>query len=192
MASLLFAFVAVLLFSTGARDQIIVARLSETLGSKARPAVPLLLIACIVSAGTAAIMTAAGASIAAILPSAAKTMLVALALLLAAGELLWPNRMATPEEPTRSVAAIGAVLFLRQLTDAARFAIFALAAATGVPWLAGFGGALGAMLALTAAWWMAGEWEALLPLRLIRVALGVVTGVLAIVIGLSARGLIGA
>ena len=83
------------------------------------------------------------------------------------------------------------VLLAGQLTDAARFFVLALAVATGTPAFAAVGGALGSGAVLTAAWALASDWEARLPLRALRLAVGGLFGIAAIVVGLSARGLIG-
>jgi putative Ca2+/H+ antiporter (TMEM165/GDT1 family) len=186
MPSFLFAFVAVLLVSIGARDQLLVARLTQVLGRRAS----LLLLACTSVAAISALMAWAGHAIAALVPPSGKAMLVAIALFMAAVELFWPNREKTPKEPTRSLFAFGLVILARQLGDAARFLVFALAVATGVPWLAGAGGALGGCAALALGWVMAGELEAKWPLRAIRIVLGTVILLAALFIGLSARGIV--
>ena len=186
MPSFLFAFVAVLLVSIGARDQLLIARLAQALGRRAS----LLLIACASAVAISALMAWGGAAIAAIVPPSGKAMLVAIALFLAAVELFWPNREKTPKEPTRSLFAFGIVILARQLGDAARFLVFALAAATGVPWLAGAGGALGGCAALALGWMLAGDLETKWPLRAIRGVLGTVILITALFIGLSARGII--
>lgn len=187
MASFLLAFVAVALVSLGSRDQLLIARLSDKLGSGAA----LLAAGCLAAAASATAMAWAGQAIAALLAEDARTMLVALALLLAAAELAWPNRERAPAEPTRSFAAVALVLFARQLGDGARFLIFALAVATASPVLAGAGGALGGAAAVTLGWAAGAELEARLPLRTIRIALALVLAIAAIALGLSARGVIG-
>ncbi len=186
MSSLFFAFIAVLLGTIGARDQRIVAHFSSA--SRRGPGV---LAAAIVSAALSAMaMALAGQVISSLLPDPAKAMLVAIALLFAAIELAWPARYATPEEPTRSLAAIVIVLMARQFGDGARFLVFAIAAATGAPVLAGIGGALGVALALAAAWAAGEETVARAPLRAIRLVLAAFALVLAVMAGLSARGIV--
>ena len=186
MPSLFFAFIAVMLGTIGSRDQLIVAHFSSA--SKRGPGV---LAAAIVSATLSAMaMALAGQVISSLLPDAAKTMLVAIALLFAAIELAWPARHHAPEEPTRSLAAIIIVLMARQVGDGARFLVFAIAAATGAPVLAGVGGALGGALALAAAW-AAGEATLdRVPLRAMRLALAAGALVMAVVAGLDARGIV--
>ncbi|MFA6219760.1 MAG: hypothetical protein WC692_08260 [Erythrobacter sp.] len=186
MTSLLFAIVASFLAATGARDQLLVAALRERLG----PSAALLAVALASSAGTAAIAAWLGGRLALALSQDAATMFVAIALLLAAFECAWPGRFRKPVEPTRSLGAIAIVLFARQLTDAARFLVLALAAAFASPPLAGLGGAVGGGAAVALGWAMGGELERQLPLRRLRVALAALLFAVACVVGLSARGLL--
>ncbi len=183
MDSFLFALVVVFLTSMGGRDQLLVARLSEALGQNRA----LLGVAMAVCAATAAVMAYAGASIAAMLPGPARQMLIAIALAVAGAELLWPVKLKHAAEPTRSLGAIALVLGARQIGDAARFAIFALAAATVLAPMAGLGGALGGAGALYLGWSLGDSLERGLPLRLIRLVLGGVAILLAAVIAVQAR-----
>ena len=184
MDSFLFAFAAVLLLSIGGRDQIMVARFSAKLGQSGA----LLGVAVLVSAASAGVMAYAGAHIAVLLPVPAQHMLIAIALAIAALELFWPVRLREATEPTRSLGAIGIVLFARQIGDAARFAVFAFAAATVLAPLAWLGGALGGAGAMLLAWTLQGELEDRFPLRRVRIALGIVVLLIAAWIALSARG----
>ncbi len=186
MDSFLLPLIATFLISLGGRDQLTVARLADQLG----PSNGLLATGALVSAITATIMAISGFIIARMLPGPAKQMLVAFALIAAAVELFWPVRIKRPKEPTRSLGAIGAVLFFRQIGDAARFAIFAFAAATVLAPMAAVGGALGGTVALFLGWTMRGELERKFPLRAIRIALGTVIAIIGVIIGLSARSLI--
>lgn len=187
MASFLFAFVAVALVSLGSRDQLLIARLVESLGRGAGLLAAGLLAALL----SAATMAWAGDAIAQLLPADAQAMLVGIALLLSAAELAWPNRERPPAEPTRSFVAVAIVLLARQFGDGARFLVFALAAATASPLLAGAGGALGGAVAVTLGWSLGGELERRVPLRAIRVGLAAALLLVAIGIGLDARGIIG-
>jgi len=186
MSGFLFAFVAVLLTSLGSKDQLLVARYSEHFGRDAR----LLLLGGAIAFVTAAAMGWGGHYVASILPSKGKTMLVAMALLLASVELFWPNREKALKEPTRSLGAVGLVLAYRQFGDASRFLIFAFAAGSALPFFAGAGGALAGALSILIGWLMAAELVEKLPLRTIRIVLGVMTLISAIYLGLSARGLL--
>ena len=187
MPSFFLALIAVLVTSIGSRDQLLVAQLSRRLGR----GYSLLVTGWLVVIATAAIMAWAGHAAAQILPGEGKTMLVAIALVLAGAELAWPNRVKAAKEPTRSLGAIALVLFSRQLGDAGRFLIFAISAATGAPVLAGIGGALGAGAAVTIGWLMAESLEDERPLRPVRLGLAGIILLAGIIIGLSARGLIG-
>lgn len=187
MPSFFLAFIAVLATSIGSRDQLLVAQLSHRLGR----GYGLLMTGWLVTIVTAGIMAWAGQAAAQILPGEGKTMLVAIALVLAAAELAWPNRVNAAKEPTRSLGAIALVLFSRQMGDAGRFLIFAIAASTGVPQLAGIGGALGGMAAVTTGWLMAAALASERPLRAVRRVLAGIVLLAGVIIGLSARGLIG-
>ena len=183
MDSFLFALVVVFLTSTGGRDQLLVARLSVSLGQSSA----LLAVAMAVCAMTATVMAYAGASISAMLPGPAQQMLIAMALAIAAVELFWPVKLKQPSEPTRSLGAIALVLGVRQVGDAARFAIFALAAATVLAPMAGLGGALGGAGALYLGWSLGESLQRGLPLRMIRIVLGCVAMTVALVVAAQAR-----
>ena len=187
MTSLLFAMVASFLTATGARDQLLVARLAGVLGAST----PLLVVALASSAVTAGIAAWAGAWLARTMSEDAATMFVAIALLLAAVECAWPNREKTPREPTRSLGALAIVLFARQLTDASRFLVAAFAVVFAYWPLAGLGGALGGGGAVAVGWSLGLALEDKLPLRAIRIALALILFILAAITGLSARGTIG-
>ncbi|WP_284126635.1 TMEM165/GDT1 family protein [Parerythrobacter aestuarii] len=184
MSSFLFGFALVLLVSIGARDQLLVARMDGRTG-------PGILVAgCIAAIASASLMAWAGDRIAHMLFPAAREMLVALALLAAVVELLWPNRSKAPKEPTHSIFAAFLVLLARQIGDAGRFLVFALAAVTALPSLVATGGALGGIAALTLGWIMGTQLEEALPLRAIRLVLAMVLAGVALFFGLTARGMI--
>jgi MFS family permease len=186
MDSFLFALLAVVLLSLGARDQLLMARLSETRGGDGT----LLITGIVVSIVSAAAMAISGAWIAALLPGPARQMLIAFALLAAAFELVWPVKMKEPKEPTRSLGAFAIVLGIAQFRDAARFAVFAFAAATLSAPLAGFGGAIGGAAALYLGWSLGNELESW-PLRPIRWVLAGLAAIAGVVMALMARGILG-
>lgn len=187
MSSLLFALVGSFVAAVGARDQILVARLRATLG----PSVGLFVIASVSATATAFIAAWVGGELSQIMSASAATMFVAFALLAASVELAWPNRMGAPQEPTRSLGAIFIVIFARQLTDGSRFLVAALAVALPSPMLSGLGGAVGGIAAAGLGWAMGPALEAQLPLRRLRVILAALLFTVAVVTGMSARGLIG-
>jgi len=186
LPSFFLALFAAAAATIGGREAVRVARLSAALGAGMG-----LLVACWLGCIVACALSAwLGAGIAAQLAPEGKAMLVAIALLLAGLELavLRPGR--APAEPTRSFGAILIVIGAAQLTAAAGFLVFALAGATGTPWLAAVGGAIGSGAVLSAAWTMGGEWEARLPLGAIRSGVAAALVLAALVTGLDARGIL--
>jgi hypothetical protein len=181
------ALIAAAAATLGGREAVRVARLSAGLGGSGWIALACW-IACIVACALAGRL---GAGIAGQLTPDGKTMLVAIALLLAAIELAVLRPGKAPAEPTRSFGAIALVLGAAQLTSAAGFLVFALATATGGPTLAAAGGALGGAAVLTAAWLAGRDWEARLPLNEVRYGVAGVLLLAALAAGVSARGLVG-
>jgi putative Ca2+/H+ antiporter (TMEM165/GDT1 family) len=183
MDGFLLALLLVFALALGGRDQWMVAIWAGTLGRST----PLLALAILCSALSAAAMAWLGAEIAGLLPPRAGQMLVAFALGTAAIELALPARRAAPSEPTRSLGALGIVLFARQFGDAARFAVFALAAWTAVPATAGLGGAVGGAAAVALGWAAGAERLARWRLRAVRFVLAAGLFVAALLIALDAR-----
>lgn len=152
MTGLLFTLLAVLLASLGARDQATVAALADPRGSGGGSGGGLLATAIAVSLLSAALAAAAAVAVAPMLTPKARMIFVAMALALAGLESLVFSPRRRPEEPTRSLGAFAIVLFAHQLTDSARFLVFAIAVATAAAIPAGIGGAVGGAVAVTAAW----------------------------------------
>lgn len=185
MTGLIFALVVTLLVGLGARDQVLVARLSARQGQR-----PLLLIVALLSSIAAAAAAAwAGSTVAGMIDGNARLILVGLALAMAGTELLILAPRSAPIEPTNSLGAFAIVIFATQLTDAARFAVFALAALTRAPIPTGIGGAIGAMM-VAASGWYAAHRLAKLDLVPPRRWLGAGMIVLAVVLGLRGTGFI--
>ena len=191
MAGFMAALVAVALTSFGGRDQLLLARMSAKLGQAQKPATALMMVGWATTIITSIVMAFAAVAVAGMMTPAARAMLVALALLFAAIELAIPDKKRKLDEPTHSLGALFIVLLARQLTDSARFIVFAMAIYGNIAWLAALGGALAGGAGLTLGWILGEEMERAMPLRAIRIALAVVIGAAAIYIGLSARGLIG-
>lgn len=183
MDAFLLALVLTFAISLGGRDQRIVAQFSESLARTA----PLLATGLLCAVLSAALMAYAGATIAAQLPRRATEMLVAFALAVAAVELAWKVRVKPMKEPTRSYVAIGVVLFARQLGDAARFVVFALAAWSVYPVTAALGGAFGSVIALTLGWSLGLTRIERIALRVVRLAMAACIFLAAVVIGMNAR-----
>lgn len=187
MPSFFLALIAAAAATLGGREAVRVARLSVALGQGVA-----LLVACWIACGLACALAARlGSGIAAQLAPEAKTMMVAIALLLAGLELAVRRPTRAPAEPTRSFGAILLVLSAAQVTSAAGFLVFALAGSTGVPWLAAAGGAIGSGAVMTAAWAAGVDWEKRLPLEPVRYAVAGLLLLAALVTGLSARGIVG-
>jgi hypothetical protein len=187
LPSFFLALIAAAAATLGGREAVRVARLAAALGTGTR-----LLAACWLACIVACALSAwLGAGIAAQLAPEGKAMLVAIALLVAGLELAVLRAGRAPAEPTRSFGAILIVMGAAQLTAAAGFLVFALAGATGAPWLAAVGGALGSGAVLTAAWSMGGDWEARLPLGTVSRAVAALLVLAALVTGLDARGIVG-
>lgn len=186
MPAFFLALIATFVAATGGRDQRLVAYLSEKSGGSSGP----LISGWIACAITATIAAVAGEGLAALLPPAAKQMLVAFALLAGAAELAWPFKLHEPGEPTRSFVAATIVIASRQVGDAARFLIVAFAAATGSHWLAGIGGLIGGAAAITLGWALGADLAAKVPLRMVRLGIAAVLFVAAIWTGAAARGII--
>jgi Ca2+/H+ antiporter, TMEM165/GDT1 family len=181
MSGFMLAFIAVLFSGIGARDQLTLASLARVQGQ--RPA--LLVVAVVLSAATAAFAGWASVLIAPMMTSNARLMMAALALGLAGIECLIQSPPRQAKEPTRSIAALGTVMASQQLTDAARFLVFAIAIAVSAPTPAAVGGAAGGIVLLGAAWSVP-EFFTWQRLRKVRRIIGGLLLVLAIYTGLTA------
>lgn len=149
MAGFLFAFLACLLASLGARDQVLVAQMTARQGQ--RPALLLIAIASTVAC-TAVAAWLAGVVSHEVPGMPARTVFAGLAMALAGGEALLLVRRRPPQEPTGSLFAALVVVAALQVTDAVRFLIVGLSLAAAAPQTAAMGGAAAGVMALTAAW----------------------------------------
>ena len=183
MDAFMFTLLLVFVIAFGGRDQLVIAQFSDAVGRS----VPLLVLGMGCAAASAAVMAYAGWSIAALLPSRAADMLVAIALGIAAVELSWRVRLKDMKEPTRSYVAIGAVLLVRQLSDAARFIVFAFAAEAVYPAFTIVGGALGGAAAVALGRFVGKKKLERFPLYPVRFTMGLCLIVAALFIGLNAR-----
>jgi putative Ca2+/H+ antiporter (TMEM165/GDT1 family) len=179
----LISLLLVFALANGGRDQWLVAQFSDALGRSA----PLLLFGMACAALSAALMAWLGTGLAELLPRRAGQILVAVALALAAVELVWPIKLAAPREPTRSLGAIAIVLAARQVGDAGRIAVFALAAWAHSPVTAALGGALGGAGAIALGWSLGAAGLARWPLAKLRRVLAAALLVAAVHIGMGAR-----
>lgn len=183
MTGFILTLLATILAGAGARDQMTVAQLSRAQG----PRPGLLAIALTLAVATAAFAAWAANAAIPMLNANARLFVAALALGFAGGEslLLAPGRK--PEEPTHSLGAFAIVIAAHQLTDAARFLIFAIALAAQAPLPAALGGMAGGVLMLSVAW-ASPEYFTWQRLRLVRRVIGAGLLVLGIVLGLKALG----
>ena len=147
MPAFFLTFLAVLLTSLGARDQLALAMLSLRQGQR-----PAALITAIAIAVAVTGLAAAGSAALLDMPATTRRMVLAMAVGLAGIELLFTRRPRQPREPTESLAALGVVMLAHQLTDAARLLVFAVAVASHAPWPAGAGGIAGSVAALVLGW----------------------------------------
>ncbi|GAA0272506.1 hypothetical protein GCM10009127_11110 [Alteraurantiacibacter aestuarii] len=186
MPALFLCLLACALVTIAGRDQLRVARLSARLG----PGAGLFAAIWLSAIATCALAAWIGTQLAAMMTGDAKLMFVALAVLLAALELFVLRAGKAPRQPTRSTGAILLVLLAVQATDAARFLVLSLSIMTGEWVLAAIGGALGSGIALSAAAMAGAEWEARVPLRLLANITGGILLLAALLIGMTARGII--
>jgi Ca2+/H+ antiporter, TMEM165/GDT1 family len=145
MSAALLAFLAAVLAGLGARDQMLVAQLA------ARRSLPLVVVglAILTSAATAGLAARAGEVLIPELTAGARLLFAGFAAVVAGVECLVLRPPRALKEPTRSLAAHAIVLIAHQMTDAARFLIFAIAVATAGPSGAALGGAGGGAASVT-------------------------------------------
>ncbi|MEO0690326.1 MAG: hypothetical protein AAFY51_08515 [Pseudomonadota bacterium] len=187
MATSLLLLVLAALFAFGGRAQLVVGHISDALADedRTRRPIPLLATGVVCAALSAWIMAYAGSYATMTLPEETHPFLITGALGLAALELAWPVRAAPLREPTRSLGAIGAVLLVRQLGDAARLIIFAAAIWTRDPMGAALAGGIGGSLAAGMGWKLGAQKLAEWPLRWIRACCSVPLILAALLIGLN-------
>lgn len=153
MTGFLFTLLAVLLTGLGARDQMLLAGLTERQGQR----VLVLMVALVSAVVTVGLAALASAAFAAKMGGNVRLIFAGIALGLAAAELIYTRARPKPEEPTHSLGAFAIVIFAQQLTDAVRFLIFSLAIATRAPLACAAGGMIGAGVLMCAGWLMGGD-----------------------------------
>ena len=180
----LFALIAAGLTGIGARDQLLLARISARHG----PQTGLLAVAALTGALAAAIAARVGGDAAPQLPARARLLLAAFALVVAAGEMVLIRRPRPLREPTHSLGATAIVLLAHQITDASRLLVFAIAVSWPWPQVA-LGGALGGMLALAGGWLGGADFLAAERwLRRARIGAGLVLALAAAALAFAALG----
>ncbi len=148
MSGFFFAFLAVLVAGIAARDQALVAHIAAVQGQR----VTLLAVALLSAFAATALAGAAALRLLIDIAPPARGIFAGLALVLAGGEMLFWPAARPPAEPTRSLFAALLVLFVQQLTDAARFLVLALGIATAAPVPAALGGAAASAAMLALGW----------------------------------------
>ena len=175
MSAFLFTMIAALVAGLGARDQVLVASLAVRRGA----GFGLLVTALAVAVLSAGIAGWAGALVAPQMTPRARTLLVAMALGLAALELILLRPRRPAAEPTESLGALAVVLLAHEVTDAARLLVFALAAASAVPAFAIAGGIAGCAASVVLGW-ATGDVLLRLPLGWLRAGFGAVLALVAL------------
>lgn len=184
MDALVPAFLIALLAELGDRTQL----LAMALGDRyRRPGAVIagIALAAILNMGVAG---AVGMEIAAYIPHRPVQLLTGVALLLAASGAAF--RVKAP--PTVDTWRLGAFLssagafFILALGDKTQFAIGALAAGSGYPWLAAAGGAAGVTVANIPPVILGERWPQVVPLRWLRIGAGILLGLAGIVLVIMA------
>jgi len=148
VSGFLFAFLAVLLAGTGARDQVMLAALTRAQG----PRFTLLVTAVAGALAATAFAGWASQRVGAEMIGPARDALASIALIVAGGEMALLARPRPPAEPTRSLFAAFLVLAAWQVSDAARLMVFAVGVAAAAPVPASLGGAVASCATLVAGW----------------------------------------
>ena len=168
MAAVFLAFLAVAAAMLAGREAVRVARFAAA-GANTGAMVGLVLLVAVAACAAAAWLAG---TFAPLLSTGHQAWFVAVALVLAALEVIFLDAPAKPREPTRSFGALALVLFAGVLADASGLIVISLAVATGEPALAAIGGALGAGGVLVAAALAGEDWERL-PRTALRWAVGI-------------------
>ena len=185
MTAFYLALLAVLLSGFGARDQVTLAAHVQAGGSR----LFLLALAIVSSVATAALAAWLATFLLTMLGPDARLFMACFALIFAGFE----SMIVAPgiERAMRTVAAGRAAIVIAasQVTDAARFLVFAIAVATGFPAGAAIGGAIGGILLVLLAW-IAPELVGTPRIRILRRAIGLLLLLVAVVTGMVAAGLL--
>ena len=147
MPAFFLTFLSVALVTLAGREAVRVARLAEAGIS----VTALLLAAAFGALAFAVLASTIGGQIAPLLNANGKQLILAIALALAAFEVLFMKAGKAPREPTLSVGAVALVLGGALVTGGAGLLVMAFTLATGNALLAGAGGAVGALTALAIA-----------------------------------------
>jgi Ca2+/H+ antiporter, TMEM165/GDT1 family len=184
MDALVPAFIVALLAELGDRTQLMAIALGNRF-ARVGAVIAGIALAAILNMGIAGF---AGLEIGALIPHRAIQLLTGVALILAASGA--PFRVKAP--PTVETWKLGPFLssagafFILAFGDKTQFVTGAIAAASGTPWLAAAGAAAGVTVANVPAVILRDRWPQIMPLRWIRIGVGVVLAIAGIVIALQA------
>lgn len=184
MEALVPAFLAALLAEFGDKTQLLTIILAARFG---RPG-PVLAGIAVAAIANSLIASIGGALLAGMIPFRAFNLLLAMALVFAGGGALLPQKQ--PDigiyDRLGVFAASLIAFFILELGDKTQFLTFAFAARSPTPLLAGAGAAAGIIVASLPAVALGTALPATLPLRAIRIGVGVVLLIVGIIVGLSA------
>ena len=179
MDAALITFAACLLMSFCGRAHLTIGMMAISLGRSAG----LLLVAVAASLFATAVVVLAGQQVAVNFNGEVLQWIIVVALIGGAAELVFPFDRPRADEPTRSLGAIGIVLFLRQIFDAPRLCLFASAAALPSADHAVIGGGGAAARASFLAWFFADCQIGERFRYVVRLSLAVIVLLLALLIG---------
>ena len=182
------ALVAAALASVGDR----LPWLAAILADRYRSVLTVVLAAALALAAASGIAATAGAWIGPRFTPEAKLLMLAFALILQGGGAFARGKPPERLQGWRIGAAATALLglFILVVGDGIQFVVVVLAARTPLPWLAGVGGAAGSLAVVTAAALLGERGWLALPLRRIRMGVGVLFLLVGAVLALQALALV--
>ncbi|MDB5682409.1 MAG: hypothetical protein JWM38_828 [Sphingomonas bacterium] len=188
MDGLLPALLAVALAEVGDKTQLLAILLAVRFG---RPA-PILAGIAVAALANSLIAAIGGALVAGMVPFRAITLMLAVALLSAgAGSLM---RQKPPKvgiyDRLGPFAASAVAFFILEFGDKSQFLTFAVAARAQVPMLAAAGATIGILLASVPAVMLGDALPRTVPIRVIRVGIGILFVVIGVIVGLGALRLL--
>lgn len=184
MAALLLALILGLILDQGTASQRVVARMGERSG----PTTLVIVLLTVAIASVAALSAALGEIMADILPIAARTLFLAIALLVTALSLF--ASLARPRLIRDGVlpGSVRGILHiaLRRTGENSAFVLTGIATFTGAPILTAVGGTIGGLVAFIAPLSLGRGYETLMPLRAIQLGSAVVLLCAGVLCGASA------
>ena len=187
MDALIPAFVVALLAELGDRTQL----LAQLLGTRFRRPVPVLAGIALAAIVNMALAGVVGAEIAGHINHRAIRLLTGVALLIAASGAAFRVKPPQPVDGWKLGAFLSSAgaFFILALGDKTQFMTAAIAAGSGQPVLAAAAAAAGITLAHGPAVLLGDRWPALVPLRVIRIAVGIALAVAGLVLAIGALDL---